>query len=191
MKKLDKKAQMQNTMGPVIGLIAGVGVAVLAFIFVSVLGGQTYQLVESDLDTIGDGGVSVVDEAVTLLLPADAVGGVVQLTYGELAALTSVVNGATTLILTTDYTVSLPLGQITLVNATYNDTEANVTYTAANYSVRDPIKNSIIASFEALESTGSYLPLIVLALILVLVLGIVLSLTGAFSGGTGGRGQVL
>ena len=41
-----------GAVGSVIMLIVGVGVSVLILIFVGSLGGQTYNLVESDIDTI-------------------------------------------------------------------------------------------------------------------------------------------
>ena len=184
MQKLKKKAQLSDSVGAMIALTVGVGVAVLVFIFVGVLGGTTYETLEPDLDTIGDGASSAV-EAATLLFPAD---GGTQLTYGEISVVTSFVNGSQT-VPTTYYSVDLPTGAVTLLNVSYNNTGVNVTYSFANTSMRDPIKNSILSSFEALEATGSYMPLIVLAVIIVLILGIVLSLNLVGSGG--GRSQVL
>ena len=55
-----------------------------------------------------------------------------------------------------------------------------------NTTIKNHVKNSIIAGFEALETTGNYLPIIVLAVIIFIVLSIVMGL-GAF-GGMGGGG---
>lgn len=95
-------------VGNVITLIVGVGVSVLVLIFVGALGGQTYQLVEADIDAI------------------------------------------------------------------------------TNTTVKDHVKAGMISGFEALENTGNYLPIIVLAVVIGLVLTIVLSM-GAFGGMSGGR----
>jgi len=102
-----KSGQMGGAVGAVIQLITGVGVAVLVLIFVGSLGGQTYQLVEPDIDAITNG------------------------------------------------------------------------------TVRDSVKNGIISGFDALEQTGSYLPIIVLAVVIALVLFLVLGMTGT-AGGNGG-----
>lgn len=45
---------MLGAVQAVIALIAGVGVSTLVLIFVGALGGQTYNLVEPDLDSIND-----------------------------------------------------------------------------------------------------------------------------------------
>lgn len=100
------EGQMGGAVGAVIQLITGVGVAVLVLIFVGSLGGQTYNLVEADIDAI------------------------------------------------------------------------------TNNTVKTSVKNGIISGFEALEQTGDYLPIIVLAVVIALVLFLVLGMTNA---GTGGR----
>jgi len=109
-KKYMKKGQAAVATNQVIVLIVGVGVSVLVLIFVGALGGQTYELVESDIDSI------------------------------------------------------------------------------TNTTISQSIKTSILSGFEALEQTGKFLPLIVLAVIIALVLTLILGFT-AF--GTGGRGGVL
>ena len=112
LKLFEEKGQIQASIGAIITLVVGVGVAVLVLIFVGVLGGQTYQLVESDLDSI------------------------------------------------------------------------------TNDTIRTSIKNSIISGFSALEQTGDFLPIIVLAVVIFLVLSLVLGFT-AFGGGIGGGGSAL
>lgn len=176
---------VRGSVGGVVALVAGIGVAILVLIFVGSLGGQTYQLVEPDLNEIGDGGISVSNELVTLLLPAD---GGTQLTYGDIQTVYNVTNSSHAILVdTTDYTINLDTGALTLVNATYNNTLANVTYTAANQTVRDSIKNSIVSGFSALEDTGNYLPIIVLAIVISLVLVMVLG-AASFTGVGPGRG---
>lgn len=108
----EKSGQMGGAVGAVITLITGVGVAVLVLIFVGALGGQTYNLVEPDIDAITNG------------------------------------------------------------------------------TVQTSVKNGIISGFEALEQTGDYLPIIVLAVVISLVLFLVLGMT-AFGGNGGMRGSAL
>lgn len=103
----EKKGQMGGAVGAVIQLITGVGVAVLVLIFVGALGGQTYNLVEADIDAI------------------------------------------------------------------------------TNDTVKTSVKNGIISGFAALEQTGNYLPIIVLAVVIALVLFLVLGMTNVAGGGRG------
>jgi len=83
-----EKGQVAGSVGAIISLIVGVGVAVLVLIFVGSLGGQTYELVESDIEAI------------------------------------------------------------------------------TNQTIEDSVKGGIISGFEALEQTGNYLPIIVLAVVI-------------------------
>lgn len=99
MEEYEKKGQTGMAVGNVITLIVGVGVSVLVLIFVGSLGGQTFELVEDDIDAI------------------------------------------------------------------------------TNTSVKNSVKNGIISGFEALEQTGDYLPIIVLAVVIALVLALVLGFT--------------
>lgn len=107
-----KKGQAAGAVGNIITLIVGVGVSVLVLIFVGSLAGQTYELVEDDIDAI------------------------------------------------------------------------------TNTTVKNSIKSSVVSGFSALEQTGDYLPIIVLAVVISLVLVLVLGFT-AFGGMAGGRGSVL
>lgn len=110
-KESGQVAAAQSVQAMII-LIVGVSIAVLIMIFVGALSGQTYNLVEPDINAI-------------------------------------------------------------------NDT-----------TIQTSVKSSITSGFEALEQTGNYLPLLVLAVITALVIGLVLSF-GSFTGGAGGRGSVL
>ena len=115
MNELYKKSGQISApaVGDIIILIVGIGVSVLVLIFVGSLGGQTFQLVEADIDEI------------------------------------------------------------------------------TNESIRNSIRNSAVAGFSALEQTGEFLPLIVLAVVITLVLGLILSFTVVGAGGFGGGGSVL
>jgi hypothetical protein len=60
----------------------------------------------------------------------------------------------------------------------------------SNGTVKSSVKDGIISGFEALEQTGNYLPIIVLAVVIALVLFLVLGMTNVANGG-GGRGSAL
>jgi len=107
-----KKGQAQGAVGAIITLIVGVGVSVLVLIFVGALGGQTYNLVEDDINAINDS------------------------------------------------------------------------------TIKTNVENSIKSGFEALEQTGDYIPIIVLAVVISIVLFLVLSMMSFGSMG-GGRGTAL
>jgi len=108
-----KEGMIQAQIGAIIMLIVGVGVAALVLIFVGTLGGQTYNLVEADIDAI------------------------------------------------------------------------------TNDSVKNYTKDGIISAFKALKTTGSYLPIIVLAVVIFIVLGLILGMTGMSTGGGGYGGGAL
>jgi len=103
-----EEGYVQENVGAIIFLIVGVGVATLVLIFVGTLGGQTYSLVEADIDAI------------------------------------------------------------------------------SNNTTKEYIKEGIVSSFQALKQTGSYLPIVVLAVIIFIVLSLVIGLGGTASYGGGG-----
>lgn len=108
-EKYVKEGQLGGSaVGAVIMLITGIGVATLVLIFVGSLGGQTYELVETDIDAI------------------------------------------------------------------------------TNTTIKNSIKNGIVSGFEALEKTGDYLPIIVLAIVIALVLTLVLGMSMISGGGMRG-----
>ena len=67
---------------------------------------------------------------------------------------------------------------------TYNLVEDDIT-AISNETIRAHVHASIVSGFSALEQTGNYLPIIVLAVVISLVLFLVLGMTNV---GTGGRG---
>lgn len=70
---------------------------------------------------------------------------------------------------------------------TYELVEADIT-AITNGTIEGNVRNSIASGFEALEQTGNYLPIIVLAVVISLVLALVLSFG---MGGQAGRGSAL
>jgi len=71
----------------------------------------------------------------------------------------------------------------------YEQVEADV-LAINNNTTRDHITAAMEEGFRALDQTGSYVPILVLALIITLVLGLVLSMT-SFTNGRGMRGSAL
>lgn len=111
MEKYEKKGQMQGgVVNAIITLIVGIGVSVMVLIFIGALGGQTYNLVETDITAI------------------------------------------------------------------------------TNDTIEASVRNSIVSGFSALEKTGDYLPLIVLAVVISLVLFLIIGMSAVTGGGgMGGR----
>lgn len=77
------------------------------------------------------------------------------------------------------------IGRVYTTNST-----GSVVYNYTNKTISGPIERSIESSFEALEQTGDYLPIIVLAVIIAIVLGLVFTM-GGIGGGMKGGGTAL
>lgn len=73
---------------------------------------------------------------------------------------------------------------------TYQLSEAKIS-AISNTTIQSYVRGSIGSAFDALQQTGSYLPIIVLAVIIFLVLGLVLGMTMLTGGFGGGRGSAL
>ena len=186
-KLFEEHGQIQEAVGAIITLIVGVGVAVLVLIFVGVLGGQTYELVEDDIDDIGNN--AILNEGFTLLN-----GTPVRLAHAFIQ------EGTLSIFNTSDpkaeyslnnFTVTYDDGLVELVTTSElgNSTlEANYTWGSAE--IRESIRSSVISGFSALEQTGDFLPIIVLAVVIFLVLSLVLGFT-ALGGNQGGGGTAL
>jgi hypothetical protein len=71
----------------------------------------------------------------------------------------------------------------TLGGQTYELTESKIDE-ISNGTIQSAVKNSIISSFGALEQTGDYLPIIVLAVVISLVMALVLGFSGRSGGGS-------
>ena len=190
----EERGQIEQSVNAIIILVVGVGVAVLVLIFVGVLGGQTFQLVEADIDSIANNVVTL--ESFTIIN-----GTVVQLGHnfiqtGTLAIANS--TGSTTQWGLGNFTINFDDGSVLLNiidQALLNSSPQNASTLIANYTwgaveIRTSIKNGIISGFSALEQTADFLPIIVLAVVIFLVLSLVLGFT-AFGGGTAGGGTAL
>ncbi|MCJ7458330.1 MAG: hypothetical protein MUP17_05005 [candidate division Zixibacteria bacterium] len=77
----------------------------------------------------------------------------------------------------------------TLGGQTYNLVEPKID-AIQNEQIKVYVKEGIISAFQALSTTGSYLPIIVLAVVIFIVLGLIFSMVGG-GVGTGMGGTAL
>ncbi len=179
MKKYNKKGQAQS-VGMVITLIVGVGISVMILIFVGTLGGQTFNVVEDDITTIGN---KTFSESVAILNNTPA-----YLTYKELHTnMLTIENASNTQLGLGNFTIDYTNGILTLNDAGFNGT-VTANYSYGHIDIQTHVRSGITSSFSALEQTGDYLPLIVLAVVISLVLSLILGFTMF---GNKGSGSVL
>ena len=176
----NKKAQM-DVVSNIITLIIGVGVSVMVLIFIGSLGGQTYNLVESDINAIGNNQVSLESITPTIQTPA-------ALSHHSIQTGTLVLYNATNRIGLGNFTIDYDQGTVKSYTSLINNTAIYANYTWGSSEIRSSVQNSVVSGFGALEQTGNYLPIIVLAVVISLVLFLILGFTAL--GGRGG-GSVL
>jgi len=176
-KFLGKKGAME--IASIISLVAGIGVAVMILILSGSLSGSTYELVEDDIAAIGNN--RVVNESFTAKYATS-----VTLNHGFLQTSTlKVVNTTGANIGTGNFTIGYDAGTLKLKASTLENKTLKITYTWGAKEIRESVQGGVIAGFKALETTGDYLPIIVLAVVIAMVLGLVLGM-GAVGGGSGG-----
>jgi len=178
----EASGQVQGIVGGVVALIAGMGVATLVLIFVGVLGGQTYNLTEDDINSVGYSTVS--NENHTFLNDT-----AVALNNNPIDADTVTLAQGSTELTSSQFAVDETAGTITLQDATYNNTQLNATYDWLKYEdIQTSIKDGVKSGFQSIEQTGNYLPIIVLAIVITIVLSLVIGMTALTGGGgMGGR----
>lgn len=181
-QEYEKSGQMNGSVGTIVMLVTGVGVAVLVMIFVGALGGQTYNLVEDDINELT---ATVTNESVTVLNSTAVSLANDDVVTGSL----SVLNNSNTVALS-KFTVDYSAGTVTLLDNNFNNTALDISYTHGEVEAQRAIQNGIISGFNALEDTGGYVPLIVLAIVIVVILGLVLGFQ-SLGGNSGGRTSAL
>ena len=174
----EEQGQITGSINSMILLVTGIGVSVLVLIFVGALGGQTYNLVESDIESLV---VSVTDQGFTPL------NSTAVFVYDDIIEGTLSVENLSNSVALTNFVIDYDIGTFTLTNNTFNDTLLNATFSAGDPEIKASILGGIIGGFNALEQTGNYLPLIVLAIIITLVLALILGYTqlGSKQGSSG------
>ena len=175
----------------IVGLIIGVGVATLVLIFIGVLGGSVYSQTEADIDALSG---TVTNESIGT---SNATGYLSE-TMAEtpVVASSAVVRCGGTTLTSGNYTATSYGSLVVDSSATYcNATAVYADYNYGDAVIEARVKASITSGFEALETSGNYLPIVVLAVIIFVVLGLVTSLQfaggGNMGGGYGGYGGVL
>jgi len=165
-------------------MIVGVGVSVLVLIFLGTFSGSAYEIQEASIDAIDT--TVVVNEFWTPLINTSVGLNLDPIQPGTLV----LTNGSGGTLSLANFTVDYYNGNLTLLTSALNNTQINASYHAGNATVKNNIKGGIINSFEALETSGSYLPLIVLAVIIALILTLVLGFGGLGKAG-GMKGSAL
>lgn len=167
---------------PYLVLFVGMSVAILALIFIGVLGGTTFGLVQNDIAEIGLE-TPYNNDTFTALS-----GSASSLSNTKILSIVSIIanNGSDQAILSSNFTLDASAGTLTLNTDAFNNTEMNATYTYRNASIQNDVNQAIISSFDSLEKTGSYVPLVILAVVIMLVLGLVMGAGMMKSGGSKG-----
>jgi hypothetical protein len=178
MKPYFKKGNIAavGAVSAIITLIVGVAVATLVLIFTGALGGQTYNLVEPQINdiygTVANGSTFTASTSPTLL-------------RSNLDSATVVLFNTTTKVPTSNYSVTYD-GYVSFVSGSpWIGKSINASYTYGDSTIEAAVKDSITASFSAQKQTSQYLPIIVLAVVIFIVLALVLGM-GALTGGNGG-----
>ena len=164
------------TVGAIIILIAGIGVATLSMILIGAMGGTTYQLQEDVIESLGTATYS--GSFTALNTSWVSIGN--PLVHNN----TLTIVNATSVNCKGNFSINATTGRVLLTSgdASYNNTTMTVSYTydTSTYgrAVRQNVSGGIVSSFKALKVTGDYLPIIVLAVVITLVLTLILGMTG-------------
>lgn len=178
----------QDSLASIILLVIGIGSAALVLIFIGALGGTAYNLVESDIDAIYSS--QDVNETVIASNCSWVALSYQELLNGSVGSLNynwTIINATSGLDVSGNFTVGLENGTIRLSNKTIaegfkdkrdwlNNSEVYVVYNYKDRTIRGHIQTSILSSFQSVNQVGSYLPIIVVALIITIILGLVIGL---------------
>jgi len=182
----NKKGQATGAVAAMITLIVGSGVAVMVLIFVGVLSGQAYNIVEPEL--LGIGNTTQINYTATASNTSAVYLGHTDIHSGSLIILNQSNNQIPLGNFTIDYTAGTALLKTTGLGA-YNGVSIQASYNWGNLEIQDHVFSSIKSGFGALEQVGDFLPLIILAIVISIVLFLILSFT-AF-GNMGGSNTAL
>lgn len=186
--------EQQKNIAGVIALIIGVAVATLTLIFVGVLAGQTYQTNEPMINKVGltEPGPNPITWSFRDQYYSQA-----KQIHNNWQAMPDLYNNGTltfwhntTQLSATHFRLHAGNGTVLTIDATYNNTDVNVKYTYDNATMRDYIKGGVLSSIYALKTTGDYLPLIVLAVVITMILGMIMAFSGFKPGGMGKSGAL-
>jgi len=157
----------------VIVLIVGMAVAGLLYTFTTVLSGETYEIVEEDLDAISSYSsknmtFTASNTSWTLLRPLLKQGSV------------HLYNRTTWTDNTSHFDINYTTGKVNLtLEAMSENTLHGTTMTAVfeydDENIKNAVKGGIRSNFEAQQQIGDYLPLIVLAIVITIVIGVIIA----------------
>jgi len=175
--------QIRDNIIAIIFLIIGIGISTLVLIFISVLSGGIYTNTQSYISVLStevtnESSSAIPSVPATVTVSNTPVYPGTESIYswfdndtGYIGALTKDVNYTVT-----DYSA----GQFSITdlnNLNSSDTKVNVSYTYGNPTIEGNITGAIQTSFTSLKTTGDYLPIVVLAVIIFIILGMVMTMT--------------
>jgi flagellar biosynthesis protein FlhB len=99
------------------------------------------------------------------------------------------VNAIIYLVMGTAVATILLIFSTSLSGQVYQTVETDID-SITNTTIKNSIKDSIVYGFDAMKTTGQYMPIIILAVVIALVLGLVVSFM-YFGGGRMGGGSAL
>ncbi len=172
---MNKKAQANVDGGQILPLIITISLATVLLVFVGVLVGSSYNLIESDLE----------------VLAIQHHGNKTFTALWNQSVFIDYFNGGTTDIyqaatnLDANFTVDANLGTVTLDDVGLNNTQLNISYQTGNDTLVGYLKGSVVGATQGIQTTGQYLPLIVLAFVISIVMVLILGFA-SIGGGTGG-----
>ena len=150
----DSEGYAEPNITVIVGLIVGVGVATLVLIFVGVLGGQVYNQAEADIDALSG---TATNESIA----TSNATGYLSSTFDNTPVVTSsvVVRCGGTTLTSGNYTATSYGTLVVDSSATYcNATPVSSDYNWGDATIEASVKASITSGFQALETSGNYLP---------------------------------
>lgn len=164
---------VNESVGAVIALVVGIALATMMILLTNSLGGQAFSVVEPSLDDIG---VTDETENATVLLNEGTTLSCTPVLSDGFSARNASASG--TVISSGNYSLTTATGLFNLTNVQYNNSNIFFAYECGDATMRTQVYNSIREGFGAGEDTASYLPLIILAVVVALVLSVVLGFVG-------------
>jgi hypothetical protein len=168
-----KAGNVEGSIGAIVTLVIGLGVAILAFILVFTMGGNVFQLVEPSLASFGG---QVNNCTITITNGTNT-----TLCNAHIVPSSFLIRNKTGALVTTNYTLFAGRGIIYKYKDPHHfksGASAFVYYKWGDANMTDNIRESVKSGFAAGGTVMNYLPIIVLAVII----GIVLSLIMGFGG---------
>jgi len=170
-----------------VALITGVGVAVLVMIMIGVMAGTTYNLAEPNINLVGSYTGWVAQEQFVM---DNATGTALKNAYIRNVSFSN----STETILSANFTVNYATGVVLLLDGAghrpVNGGAANVSYNYKNRTMEHQIKETALGGFQSLQQVGSFMPLIILAVVVSIVLGVVMGISALQRQHEGGGGAL-